>query len=373
MKIAIDAIGINKFGGGRTATINLLRAISKIDLENQYLIALSAPEPDLETNFGKMVQWIIPVQNRFLSRIYLQLVFPFKCIGYDVVHFTKNLNLVGIRAPQVVTVFDMTHVLYPKIVPPFDRIYYKLIQNHMLQTASAIIAISHDAAQGLHKIYKIPSDKIRVVYLGVSDLFKPSSEENIQKIKHKYKISDQYFIHVGHLDKKKNLVNLVKGFRIIKDRINFSGCLVLVGPKYPKGHDPDLIPTIKQLHLENDVIFTGQVPDCDLHDLLSGAIAKIFPSMHEGFGLAPLEAMACATPVIASKAGAVSEVIGDTGLLLADTDPSTIADAMEMIYQNEDLRKKLKSRGLERAKEFKWEKAAKQTLQIYTEVRRNKC
>ena len=368
MRIAIDAVGINKYGGGRTATLQLLQSIFKIDEENKYLVALSAFEPTLDMNNDRVRQWIIPIQNRFLARIFMQIIFPIKFRNYDLIHFTKNLNLLGIKPPQVVTIFDMTHVLHPELIPKIDHWYYSGIQKKMLKSVSRIIAISHDAAQGIKEIYHVPEEKIRVIHLAAGAHFKPAPEDIISIIKRNYNLPDKYFIHVGHLDRKKNLTNMVKAFRMVKDKVKFTGALVLVGPEYPKGHDYELMPTIMELHLEQDVILTGAAPDTDLPALLSGAIAKLFPSTHEGFGLAPLEAMACATPVIASSAGAVAEVIGDAGILLPDTKPETIAQAMIRILSEPGLRDQLSRKRYERSKEFSWDKAAHQTMDVYNEV-----
>lgn len=368
MKIAIDAIGINKFGGGRTATLYLLQALFQLDSQNEYVVAVSAFEPTFESQHKNVTQWVIPVRNRFLVRLYAQLIFPFRFRDFNVIHFTKNLNFLGTSPPQVVTVYDMTHVLHPELIPKIDHWYYKTVQKYMLRVAKRIIAISHDAGEGVHRIYGIPWERIRVIHLAAADHFKPASREEIERIRLKYSLPDPYFIHVGHLDKKKNLTALINAFYLVKQRTRFKGKLVLVGEKYPKGHDPNLFLAIENLGLQEDVIFPGGVPDEDLPAMLSGAIAKVFPSIHEGFGLAPLEAMACATPVIAGSAGAVSEVVGDAGILLGSTEPDHITEAMIRILKDPELRAEFSRKGYERSKQFSWKKAAQQTLAVYQEV-----
>lgn len=368
MKIAIDAIGINKYGGGRTATLRLLQTLFHIDSQNEYVVAVSAYENAFETPSHNVTQWVIPIRNRFLVRLYAQFAFPLRFNGFDLIHFTKNLNLLGPLPPQVVTVFDMTHVLHPELIPKIDYWYYKVIQKYMLRAAKRIIAISHDAGEGIHRIYGIPWNRIRVIHLAAAEHFKPASQEEIERVRSKYKLPKKYFVHVGHLDRKKNLTALVNAFFIMKHQTQFDGKLVLVGEKYPKGHDPNLFLAIQSLGLQEEVIFPGGIPDDDLPAVLSGAIAKVFPSIHEGFGLAPLEAMACATPVIASTAGAVKEVVGDSGILLSNTDPEEIARAMTMLLNNPDMRTKLSQKGYERSRQFSWRKAAEQTLSVYQEV-----
>jgi glycosyltransferase involved in cell wall biosynthesis len=370
VKIAIDALGINKFGGGRTATIFLLQKLFELDTKNQYLVALSAYEPSLDTPAGNVKQWIIPIRNRFLVRVFAQLTFPLKINGYDVVHFTKNLNLVGPLPPQIVTIFDVTILLHPELMPKIDYWYYKNIQKYTLRKAQRVITISKDVANGVKQFYGIPEELIRVVYLAAAEHFKQSSAEQIKAIREKYLLPEEYFVHVGHLDRKKNLTNLVRAFNIARQKTGFQGKLVLVGELYPKGHDAELVPTIHNLGLDNDVVFTGGVPDVDLPAILSGAMAKVFPSIHEGFGLAVIEAMACGTPVIVGRAGAVEEIVEDSGIILDQVDIDSIAEALIRIIKDNDLRINLSRKGLERSFNFSWEKAAAQTLKIYQELAR---
>ena len=372
MRIAIDALGINKFGGGRTATLFLLQKLFEMDTQNQYLVALSDYEPSLATTAGNVKQWIIPIKNRFLVRIIAQLIFPFKLRGYDVVHFTKNLNLVGPLPPQIVTMFDVTILLHPELMPRIDYWYYKYIQKYTLRKAQRLIAISKDVAEGVKKFYGIPDEIIKVIYLAPAEHFKRSSMDQIKIVRKKYSLPEKYFIHIGHLDRKKNLTNLVKAFYITRQKTGFEGKLVLVGEKYPKGHDAELVPTINNLGISNEVIFTGGIPDEDLPAVLSGALAKVFPSIHEGFGLAVIEAMACGTPVIVGRAGAVEEIVADNGILLENIEVETIAEALIQIITDDSLRSQLSKKGLERSINFSWQKAAEQTLEIYYEFSRGK-
>ncbi len=368
MKIAIDAIGINKFGGGRTATLKLLEALFALDTQNEYVVAVSAIEPTLNTTAGNVTQWVVPVKNRFLVRLYAQVIFPIKFRRFDLVHFTKNLNLVGPLPPQVVTIFDLTALLHPELMPKIDYWYYNTIQKATIRQAKRVIAISEDAAKGVEAFYRIPRERIRVVYLAAGTHFVPAPVDAIQKVRAKYGIAERYFIHVGHLDRKKNLTTLVRAFGQARRQTGFDGHLVLVGEEYPKGHDAALIPTIEELGLKGDVIFTGGAPDHELPVLLSGAIAKVYPSIHEGFGLAAIEALACGTPLITGRSGAVGEVVGDAGIVLDALDVGSISNAMARLIQDTELAEDLRRRGLQCAQKFSWRESARQTLEIYKEV-----
>lgn len=372
MKIAIDAIGINKFGGGRTATLKLLEALFQLDTENEYVVAVSAVEPTFENGAGNVRQWVIPVKNRFLVRIYAQMMFPREFRDFDVIHFTKNLNLVGLLPPQVVTIFDLTALLHPELMPRVDYWYYSTVQKFTMRQAKRVIAISKDAAKGVEQYYRTPSERIRVVYLAAGEHFKPMPESAVQTARAKYGISEDYFIHVGHIDRKKNLTLLVRAYDQACKQTGFTGNLVLVGEAYPKGHDANLIPTIEALGLKEKVIFTGGATDAELPALLSGAIAKVYPSVHEGFGLAAIEALACGTPLITGHSGAVSEVVGDAGIVLDTITVDKVACAMVRLIEDTQLRQDLHRRGLERAGLFSWKEAARQTLEIYREAAEEK-
>ena len=367
MKIAVDAIGIHYAGGGRTSILNLLQHLFEIDRSNQYLVFLSQPEPSLETPAGNVKQSIVPLKNRFGVRIYAQAFLPFRIRGFDLVHFSKNLGLFGPLPPSVVTVHDLTTILYPKVVPWLDYLYWRTLQGLTVRNARLVTTVSHTAAKDLEKIYRIPSSKIRVIHHGCAEIFRPSSADDIHLVRQKYNVVDPYILHVGRIDLKKNLTVLVKSYDLLRKKTGFQGKLVLVGEEYKKSFDLNLRPTIEELGLQGEVIFTGRVPDQDLPPFYSGALFCVYPSHHEGFGLAQLEAITCGCPLIAHKAGAVAEVVGDAGIILECVDVEKIAVQMARLVGDPILRETFRKRGLERAKGFRWQKAAEKLLEVYQE------
>ena len=368
MKIAIEALGIHYFGGGRTATLNLFEALFALDTRNEYLIFLSQPEPSLNTQTGNVTQRIAPLKNRFLLRIWAQLFLPSAVRGYDLVHFAKNLGVFGVSTRTVVTIYDMTTLVHPELHPRFDVWYWRHIQRRTLQNADKIIAISSTTADDIHRFYKIPKVRLQVIYPAYAKHFKPASPEEIAWIRERYGLLEEYILHVGRIDRKKNLTVLVRAFAEFRQRTAFKGKLVLVGEEYRKSRDTTLNPTIEQLGLKNEVLFTGRVPDGDLPALYSGALVTIYPSLHEGFGLAHVEALACGSPLIASAAGAVREVLAEAATLLDTTSIETIADALTRVTKDPNLRQEMQRRGLAHVKQFQGEHSARQTLQLYEEL-----
>jgi glycosyltransferase involved in cell wall biosynthesis len=349
--------------------VNLLRPLFEIDQKNEYLVALSAYEPSFETPSGNVHQWVMPVSNRFLKRIYAQAAFPWKMRDYHIVHFTKNLSLWGPMPPKILTVYDLSMLRLPGIMPRSDYLYWRTFQKKAVQDADCIITISKDAAKDIVHFYEVPEDKIRVIYPGIGTHFRRLDAAQIAQAREKYHLPERYLVHVGRIDPIKNLTTAVKAFARLRERGAFDGKLVLIGEEYKKTPDSNLVPTIQRMGLQNEVILAGYagnyVCDDDLPAVIAGAVAKVFPSLNEGFGFAPLEAMACGTPVIASRSGSLPEVLGDAALLLEQNDVEILAQAMERVVNDAALREKLRARGLEWVKRYNWYENARQTLDVY--------
>lgn len=368
MKIAIEALGIHYPGGGRTATMNLLEPLFAIDSTNQYQVFLTQIEPSLFSKHANIKQTVIPIKNRFLVRFWAQLSLPFQTRGYDLVHFVKNLGVFGIPTRTLVTVYDLTTLIHPDIFPKFDVWYWKTIQKHTLNHADKIIAISNNTAKDLVEIYGLPAEKIRVIYCPYAAYFQPAAPVEIQAVARKYGLPENYIIHVGRLDLKKNLTFLVQAYAQFRAQTQANIKLVLVGEPYQKSMDHNLVPTIQQLGIAEDVIFTGRVPNEDLPPLNSGALASIMTSFHEGFGLAPIEAMACGTPVIAYSGGAIQEMAGGAAQLFDQLEISILAEQIRKVALDPAVRLDLRLKGISRAAQFSQEHSARQTLSLYEEI-----
>jgi len=371
MRIAIEALGIDKSGGGRSATLNLLEALFAIDKENCYFVFLNQWESRLDIPGANVNQIVIDVKNRYCARIWAQLALPplLRRMKVDLVHFVKNLGTVLMPGKTVVTVYDLAILLYPGIYPIADVVYWRLLEPLSLRRADRVIAISHSTAHDLKKLYGLAEDRISVVYPGYSPVFRPADKATVARVRQVYGLPPRTIIHVGSISSKKNLTTLLKAFHLLKRDFGFDGKLVLVGRAYRKGEDEGLRRQIVTLGLEKEVIFTGPVPDADLPPLYSSATLAAFPSFYEGFGIAPLEAMACGVPVVSSRAGGVAEVVGDVALFVEDTlSEEEWATAISRITRDRDLQKEMRNKGLKRAKHFSAAKAALRTLSLYEEL-----
>jgi glycosyltransferase involved in cell wall biosynthesis len=289
--------------------------------------------------------------------------------GYDLVHFAKNLGVFGVRSPKVVTIYDLTTLLYPDLFPSMDVWYWRHVQIQTLRAADRIIAISEATARDILSFYPISPERIQVIYPACAPHFRPTSKEEILRVRQHYGLPERFILHVGRIDRKKNLAMLVEAFAQLRKWTHFPGKLILVGEEYPKSRDPDLYAIIEHLDLQQNVAFTGRVPDVDLPALYSAATAAVVTSVHEGFGLAALEALACGAPLVVSRAGAVTEAVGDAALIVNESPRAeSFAEALLRLVEDPELLEEMRHKGISRAREFRRENTALQTLRLYEEV-----
>jgi len=287
--------------------------------------------------------------------------------NFDVVHDTYQLGplfIKGNTCSKVVTVYDITPILYPAL-NPIVNIRHRILLPRVLYSVDKIITISECTKKDIVKFYKIPEDKIKVIPLAPDPIYQPLSRDIIAPILSKYGVCAPYILYVGSLEPRKNIQTLIQGFANIKKR-GLNHKLIIVGNK--KWEYSKLIRIVAESGLHNDVIFTGYLPDEDLPALYNGADLFVYPSLYEGFGLPPLEAMACGTPVITSSTSSLPEVVGNAGIMVDPQDLDQLSDAIYHVLTDENLRLSLIEKGLERSKQFSWERTATETCKVYDEV-----
>ena len=228
--------------------------------------------------------------------------------------------------------------------------------------ANAIIVMTNTGKNDLMKYLNVSRNKIEVIYASHHERFGVTKNtENLLMIKQKYNLPEKYILFVGGITPLKNFSNIIKAFKIIKNKISIK--LVVAGFKRWK-YAKDIY-LINQLNLQNDVITLGFIQDDDLPYLYNSAQCLTLPSLYEGFGIPILEAQACGCPVICSKTGCTPEVSGGAALLVDPYNHEEIAQAIYDVLNNRDLREKLIAAGLENVKNFRWLKAAEQTLELF--------
>lgn len=248
--------------------------------------------------------------------------------------------------------------------------YLEWSTNYSLKKSKKVIAVSNFTKQEILKIYKdVKEEKIKVVYNGFNNRLyrKIDDKEKIKKVLEKYGIEGPYILYVGRLEKKKNTPFLVEGFATARHyNNNIKEKLVLVGDA-SFGYE-DVVYTINEYGLRDEVIIPGWVEEEDMPYIFNGAVAFVFPTLHEGFGIPILQAFACGVPVIASDIPVLRETTGDAVYFFNNKEKETLGRAIEKITQDENLRKDLIEKGLKRAQDFSWRKCAQETLEVIKNI-----
>lgn len=368
-------VGIEAFLWGQAGTYrqsgvsayirHLVRGLAGVPFPGEFLVYLPSSEPlaDLPADPRLHARASPFVLQRPSRRILWQhSIFPL-LLWQDrvrLLHATMNVAPWWSPCPVVVTVTDLAFRRYPQVHPPGRRLYLGLLTRWTARRARAIIAISEYTRQEVVRLLGVPAERIQVIYLGVDSDFRPLPQDQVESFRRQRGLPDRYFFYLGNLEPRKNLPRLVEAYGRIRD------CgvpLVLGGPR-GWGY-ADLFQTVEKLDLAGQVLFPGFVPREELPLWYNAAEALVYPSIYEGFGLPPLEAMACGTPVVASAASSLPEVIGQAGLLVDPQDVAGLAAALRQVLTDQALRGELRRRGLEQARRFTWEKMARETVELY--------
>jgi glycosyltransferase involved in cell wall biosynthesis len=370
MRVVIEALGISQPGGGRTAILNTIKALTQVAPDAQFIVYLSRFEPDL-ANLPQLQQRIIRTSNRFLARLNLMWVLPnvTRREGVDLVHFTKNLAVGFISCPHIITVLDLTALRYPETQNRIDAFYWRWIEPISLKLANKIIAISADVAHDLVELYGISQQRIHIIRLAPDDRFRsPVEPTAIERVRKAYQLPKDYVLFLGILAKKKNLKTLIQSMGLLCER-GADYHLVIAGRRYLQSDASYELGLIETMGLQKVVHYIGPVADEDLPPLYAAAGAYLLPSLHEGFGIPCWEAMAVGVPVVASKRGALPEVVGDAGILIDDPlNAKAWADAICQVTQDKLLKATLIERGYRRVTERTWQTVASETFEVYQAV-----
>ncbi len=281
----------------------------------------------------------------------------------ELVHATNHAAIPP-RAPGqrlVATVHDLAFLRFPRMFPPTWRALYRLGLRAAVRRADAILTPSRATAEDLVARTRVDPGRVHVTPLAA---VLPEGEREIDRVLQRLRIRAPYVLYVGTLEPRKNLVRLVRAYRRIAGG-DLPHALVLAGP-LGWGHEP----LLREIALPGpgEIVLTGPLPEEDLDALYRGASAFCYPSLHEGFGLPVVEAMARSVPTVTSRTSSLPEVAGDAALGVDPRSVSEIAEALRRVLTDTDLAERLAAAGRERAARFSWEETARRTLQVYREV-----
>jgi len=365
MRIAINTLAMRRelYGGGNYIK-NLVWALSRIDRENEYLIFGSSENVCHLEGLQNSFHIELAPSNRMLRLPWEQTVLPLKLKRkrIDVYHGAGFVVPLVKTCAQVVTIYDMTFQLMPKRHSLHKRLYFRAMIPAMVKGSDRVIATSESTKRDILGFVRVEKEKICVIHLGVAGRFEPVRDgERLAEIREKYNLPREFILFVGVIEPRKNLETLVDAY--LADSLSDRFDLVLAGSL---GWDySGLVRKIASSRVRGRVRMPGYVADADLPALYSAATAFVYPSLYEGFGLPPLEAMACGTPVITSSVSSLPEVVGEAAILVDPKDVGALASALQRILKDRQLREELSRRGRERAKLFTWDQTAEKTLEVY--------
>lgn len=273
--------------------------------------------------------------------------------------------------PQVMAVHDLGFLHHPDAYKKSHVQYLKHYMPRFIRKAKAVITVSHFSKQDIIAQYKTSEEKIAVAYNGVREIFKPVGYDEQAVVKEKHTGGFEYFLYAGAIHPRKNLINLLKAFSVLKRRLQSSMKLVLAGRLAWK--NDEFLELLKTYKYRDDVVLTGYLPEEELAKLMASAYAVVYPSLFEGFGLPVAEAMRCGVPALTSAASAMEEISGGAALLFDPQNVDDMADKLMRIYKDEEGRKGLVQKGLAVAERFSWERAAEGIGEALVEAQKGKA
>ncbi len=358
MRIGLDVRMIGNSGIGTTIQ-ELLNQFSPEQKKDLVLLGNSAESPDRACVYKQVPYPIYGLKQhwaygRLLNKARLNL--------YHMPHYDVPYSY---RGPLVVTVHDLIHYLFPQYsTKPLTRLYSNMMLHHVTRAASHIITVSENTKRDLLNAFPRAAEKTTVLYPAVDRAFAPVKGAALQDVLVYYRLLPGYLLYIGNLREGKNTRRLLRSYERLAAEKNDLPPLVLAGR--------NSLPDLKFSPDNPRIRYLGEVPAEDLPALYSGASLFVFPSLYEGFGLPPLEAMACGTPVITSSVASLPEVCGDAAMYVDPLSERDIAEKIWSLCESLKAREVLRSKGFERVKNFSWSRFADGTWKIYEDVARGK-
>jgi glycosyltransferase involved in cell wall biosynthesis len=367
MRVAIDARKLHVFGIG-TYTRNLLRHLARIDQDNEYVLLCHQPDLGIGAQLGTNFRTVLEPSRNYSIGEQFHVPWVLHRERPDVFHAPHYVMPPAVRCRSIVTIHDCIHLMFPQYLP--NRAAYLYAKASMWMAARRshkILTVSEASKRDIIRFLNVPASKVVVVYNAMDERFGVApSEEAIARVRERYQLDHRFVLYVGNIKPHKNLVRLVEAFEQLRARGFDDLTLLIIGDEISKL--PALRRAVHSHKLHKHVRFLGYLPDDTLAVLYRLADVFVFPSLYEGFGLPPLEAMACGAPVVTSNVSSLPEVTGDAAVLVDPYDATSIADGVAKVLSDPALRSEMRVKGIARAREFSWERSVSRTRQIYQEV-----
>jgi len=373
LRIGIDTLFETPSGtGGVTCLQNLVSALVEFDQQNEYFVFVNPLNhslfDDIKAKNLHLVECSYPNKGRFWRVLAQQVVLPAlsRRLNLDVFHAPGNVLPLAVPCASVLTVQNILNVHSFRYVSKKRVALYRCLMTRIsAPRADMIIVPSRSLRCDILQHLKVPSDKVKVIRLGVNhDQFRPLPYGSIKRILSAYGIQGPYILFVSALRSYKNAHSLLQAFSYLIRKYRIKHHLVIVGDG-EKSYRQFLEKVAVEENIDKRVIFAGRILHSEIQAFYAGADVCVHPSLLESFGLTVLEAMSVGVPIVVSDRAALPEIVGDAGVLADPTNPDVLAEAIFKVISDENLRSQLIQKGLERAKEFTWERTARESLKVY--------
>ncbi|WP_322820694.1 glycosyltransferase family 1 protein [Chloroflexus sp.] len=371
MHIAINAHLLAHTHSFRRAGVShyieqVLLHLAQIDRENRYTVyttrGLDQAALGLPANFVVKPSHL-PTINPRVRIPWEQIIAPLMLRGKaDLYHGCLNVAPLLSPVPTVITIHDLAFIRFPQTFRAYNRIYLDLATRLSTRRASRILVVSEHTKREVVGLLGVDPERVVVTPNAVRHHFRPPDPDQLDQFRVRRSLPEHFILYVGTLEPRKNLTTLLEAFALLSRHVPTVPLLIGGGKGWM--YEP-IFARLEQLQLRDRVKFVGYIPEEELPLWYAAATVFVFPSIYEGFGMPPLEAMACGTPVITSNTSSLPEVVGDAGLMVSPTDTTALAEAMQRILTSPDVRADLRIRGLKRAQQFSWTQTAIKTLEAY--------
>ncbi len=360
---------MHDFGIG-TYVRNLVQSLARQDNDDRYLLLCREADLEFVSSLGPRFEALPERSPHYSLTEQLRIPLALLRTPVDLFHAPHYVVPRFVPCPYVVTIHDCIHLRFPQYLPNrLAAVYARAMMGVAARGARRVLTVSQTSKQDILHYLKIPAERVEVIYNAPDErMTAPLSAEEIARTRERYMLTSPFILYTGNIKPHKNLDRLIEAYAILRRGGIEDAKLLIIGDEVSKY--PNLRRLVHRFQLHQHVRFLGFVPDATLAALYRLAAVFVFPSLYEGFGLPPLEAMAAGAPVITSNVSSLPEVVGDAALLVDPMDAGAIADALARVLRDPALRADLVRRGQERAKMFSWERSAARVHEVYRELAR---
>ena len=367
MRIGIDARKLHDFGIG-TYIRNLLRHLARLDHHTEFVVLARPADCQALGALGENFRAVPETAANYSVSEQLRIPLALWRERVTLFHAPHYVLPPLVRCPSVVTIHDCIHLMFPQYLPSRLALTYARGSITLAsRRATRVLTVSESSKRDILRFVDIPAEKIDVIYNAYDERFGVEPrEEDVIRVRERYQLHDEFVLYAGNVKPHKNLERLIQAFDLVRKRGLPNLKLVLIGDDISKY--AALRRAVHSHQLHKYVRFLGYLPEETLAVMYRLAAVFVFPSLYEGFGLPPLEAMASGTPVVTSNVSSLPEVAGDAAILVDPYNPQAIADGIERVLCDESLRRELRMKGLARARQFSWEDSVRRVREIYGEA-----